>query len=59
MAEMGFDQAGEVICREDLLDHPFRDEHPYYRLFIGFYDSCRKPDNSRDYFIDPDSEFSP
>jgi hypothetical protein len=43
IAEMGFDQIGEVICREDLLDHPFLEKHPHYKLSINIFDCCRTP----------------
>ncbi len=60
IAEMGFDQVSEVICKEDLLDHEFFEKDNSYNkcIFIGFYDICRTPTEPGDYIIDHD-ELSP
>ncbi len=57
IAEMGFDQVGEIICNEDLLDHPWF-EPPYSKpVFMMFFDMCRTPSKPGDYIIERD-EFS-
>ena len=58
IAEMGFDQVGEVICNADLLDHPWF-EPPYSKpVAMMFFDICRTPSEPGGYIFDHD-EFSP